>query len=86
MHDLLEGVHRLSMPLDSRLLLASLLCDKEHDSTDDLGIDPSSIIDQFLALFHLVADLSNEWLVPCSGEVLEVFSEVCNQETAFIFG
>lgn len=84
MHDLLEGVHRLSMPLDSRLLLTSLLCDEEHDSTDDLCVDPSPIVDHFLALFHLVADLCNEWLVPCSGEALEVFSEVSNQEAAFI--
>ena len=45
MHDLLEGVHRLSVPLDSRLLLTSLLCDKEYNSTDDLCVDPSSIID-----------------------------------------
>ena len=86
MHDLLEGVHRLSMPLNSRLLLTSLLCDKEYNSTDDLCVDPSSIIDYFLALLHLVADLGNEWLTPCSGEALQVFSEVCNQKTAFIFG
>lgn len=32
-----------------------------------------------------MADLRNKWLTPRSGEAFQVFSEVCNQEAAFIF-
>lgn len=63
LNNLGESVHRFSVPLDSWVLLAGLLGDEEHHSTNDLRIDSSSVVDNFFTLFHLTAYFYEQLLV-----------------------